>query len=109
MLKTIRTIMIMGLLLLPVASFGSSEGDAKSDTDLAAKIQKAIAKDHSFSADAANVNVVVQNGIVTLKGTVRSDEERAAMQAKAESLAIQATPIDRIHTVVVHNELALAP
>jgi hypothetical protein len=109
MLKTIRMITIMGLIFLPVASFGSSEGDAKSDTDLAAKIQKAIAKDPSFSADAANVNVVVQDGVVTLKGTVRSDEERAAMQAKAESLVIQATPIDRIHTVVVHNELALAP
>jgi hypothetical protein len=103
MLKT------MLCLLLPLASFGASQGDAKSDSDLAAKIQKAIAKDNSLSAYASAVNVTVQNGVVTLKGAVRSDELSQSIQAKAESLVIQATPIERIHTVVVHNELTVSP
>jgi hypothetical protein len=102
MLKT------MVCLLLPLASFGASEGDAKSDSDLAAKIQKAIAKDDSLKADAGTVNVTVENGVVALKGMVSSDERRAAIQGKAESFAIQATPIDRIHSVVVHNELTVS-
>jgi osmotically-inducible protein OsmY len=109
MLKTIRTITIMSSLMLPLASFGSSEGDAKSDQKMAAKIQKAIAKDDSFKADAGTVNVIVQNGVVTLKGMVRSDERRADIQGKAESFVIQATPADRIHSVVVHNELSVSP
>jgi len=103
MLKT------MVCLLLPLASFGASKGDARSDSDLAAKIQKGIAKDDSLKAYASAVNVTVQNGLVTLKGAVRSDEQRADIQAKAESFAIQAAPIDRIHTVVVHNELTVSP
>jgi hypothetical protein len=109
MLKTIRTITIMGGLLLPLASFGSTEGAARSDSDLAAKIQKAIAKDDSLKAYAGAVNVLVQDGQVTLKGTVQSDEQRADIQAKAESEAIQVTPIDRIHSVVVNNQLTVSP
>ncbi len=45
MLKSIRTITIMGCLMLPLASYGSADQDAKSDQEMAAKIQKAIAKD----------------------------------------------------------------
>ena len=109
MLKTIRTITIMGSLMLPIVSFGASEGDAKSDQKLAAKIQRKIAKDDSLKSDAGTVKVIVESGVVTLKGIASSDERRADMQAKAESQAIQVTPIDRIHTVVVHNELTVSP
>jgi hypothetical protein len=109
MLNTVRTITIIGCLMLPLASFGSSEGDAKSDRELAAKIQKSIAKDNSLSADAGTVSVIVQNGVVTLKGAVRSDERKQDIQGKAESLVIQAMPLDRIHSVVVHNDLAVSP
>lgn len=99
----------MGCLLFPLTSFGASdEGDAKSDSDMAAKIQEAIGKDDSLKASASAVNVTVQNGVVTLKGVVGSDEVSQSIQAKAESKVIQATPIDRIHTVVVHNELTVA-
>jgi hypothetical protein len=109
MLKSIRTITILGCMMFPLASFGSSEGDAKSDQKLTAKIQKALAHDYSLKASASAVNVIVESGVVTLKGAVRTDEQRTDIQGKAESLAIQATPIDRIHSVVVHNELTLAP
>jgi len=115
MLKIIRTISIVGCLTLPLAVFGAAEksGDAqdttKSDHELAAKIHKALAKDDSLKAYASAVDVSVQNGVVTLNGTVKTDEQRADIQAKAESLATQAVPQDRILTVVVHNKLAVSP
>jgi hypothetical protein len=108
--KTIRTIAILSSLIFPLASFGAFfKKHAESDPEMAAKIQKAIAKDDSFKADAGTVNVIVENGVVTLKGTVRSDERRADIQGKAESFAIQAAPMDRIHSVIVHNELTVSP
>jgi len=109
MLKSIRTITIMGCLMFPLASFGASEEDAKFDSDIAAKIQKAIGKDDSLKAYAGAVNVNVENGMVTLKGAVGSDEVSQSFQAKAESLVIQFTPIDRIHNVVVRNQITVTP
>jgi osmotically-inducible protein OsmY len=111
MLKTIRRITIVSGLIFPLASFGAEEQskNARSDQKLAAKIQKSIGKDDSFKAYAGAVNVTVQNGVVTLKGAVQSDEQRSDIQAKAESEAIQVAPSDRINTVVVHNELTVSP
>ena len=112
MLNTIRTISIMGCLTLPLASFGAEKpsGDrgAKFDQELAAKIQKSLAKDDSLKAYASAVNVDVKDGQVTLKGAVHSDEQRQDIQAKAESEAIQVTPVDQIDMVVVHNELTVS-
>jgi len=111
MLKTIRMMTIVSCLLFPLASFGAEEQskNARSDQELAAKIEKSIGKDDSLKAYANAVDVIVQNGQVTLKGAVRSDEQRSDIQAKAESEAIQVTPVDRINTVVVHNELTVSP
>src|ERR1700737_3101438 len=49
------------------------------DRQMARQIREAIVKDKSLSTYAHNVKVVVQDGAVTLKGTVRSDEERQAI------------------------------
>lgn len=40
-------------------------------------------KDESLSTYAHNVKIISQNGIVTLKGPVRSEDEKSAIQAKA--------------------------
>ena len=104
MLKTMGAIIIMGSL-----SFGASIGEEKFDQELAAKIQHKIANDDSLKSDAATVKVIVENGVVTLKGVASSDERRQDIQAKAESQVIQHTPIEQIHSVVVHNELTVSP
>ena len=57
------------------------------DRQMARQIREAIVKDKSLSTYAHNVKVVVQDGAVTLKGTVRSDEERQAIEAKATQVA----------------------
>lgn len=57
------------------------------DRDLAQKVRRAIEQDKSLSTYAHNVKVVVQNGTVTLKGPVRSEDERHAIQAKVAEIA----------------------
>lgn len=44
-------------------------------------------QDKSLSTYAHNVKIITQNGIVTLKGPVRSDQERSAIEAKADGIA----------------------
>jgi hypothetical protein len=58
-----------------------------SDRDLTQQIRKAITDDKSLSTYAHNVKIITQNGQVTLKGPVRSDDEKRAVEAKATEIA----------------------
>jgi len=58
-----------------------------SDRDLTQQIRKAIEADKDLSTYAHNVKVIAQNGQVTLKGPVRSEEEKRAVEAKAREVA----------------------
>jgi hyperosmotically inducible periplasmic protein len=57
------------------------------DRELARQIRRAIVKDKSLSTDAHNVKIIAQNGSVTLKGAVKSDEEKQAIESKATEVA----------------------
>jgi hyperosmotically inducible protein len=59
----------------------------RSDRDITQQIRKAITSDKSLSTYAHNVKVITQNGQVTLKGPVRSDDEKRAIEAKATGIA----------------------
>lgn len=61
--------------------------DNRTDRDITQQIRKAIVSDKSLSTYAHNVKVVTQNGMVTLKGPVRSEEEKKAVEAKASEVA----------------------
>jgi hyperosmotically inducible periplasmic protein len=61
--------------------------DNRSDRDITQQIRKAIVKDKSLSTYAHNVKVITQNGQVTLKGPVRSEDEKRAVEAKAAEVA----------------------
>lgn len=63
--------------------------DNRSDRDITQQVRKAIVKDKSLSTYAHNVKVITQNGMVTLKGPVRSEEEKKAIEAKAAEVAGQ--------------------
>ena len=54
-----------------------------SDRAITQQIRKALMNEKSLSMYAHNVKVIAQNGMVTLKGPVRSDEEKQAVEAKA--------------------------
>jgi osmotically-inducible protein OsmY len=55
----------------------------RSDRMLTKNIRKSIMADKSLSIYAHNVKIISQNGTVTLKGPVKSDEEKKAVIAKA--------------------------
>ena len=59
----------------------------KSDLELARQIRQALVKDKSLSTYAHNIKVIAQNGEVTLKGPVKSAEEKQAIEAKAAEVA----------------------
>jgi hyperosmotically inducible periplasmic protein len=53
------------------------------DRALTAKIRKAVIADKHLSTYAHNVKIISQDGTVTLKGPVRSDDEVKSIMAKA--------------------------
>ena len=70
------------------------------DRDIARKIRQSLMKDKGLSSYAHNVKVIAQDGQVTLKGPVRSDDERRAIEAKATEV---------VGAGHVTNEMSVAP
>src|SRR6202166_3244318 len=61
--------------------------DSRSDDDITQQIRQSIMKDKSLSTYAHNVKIVTQSGQVTLKGPVRSEDEKRTVEAKAAEIA----------------------
>ena len=57
------------------------------DQALTKKIRQSIMADKSLSTNAHNIKIISQNGAVTLKGPVKSDDEKNAVIAKAIAVA----------------------
>jgi hyperosmotically inducible periplasmic protein len=70
------------------------------DRDMTKKIRAALHSDSSLSPYAHNIKIISQDGKVTLKGPVRSDDEKSAIEAKATEIAGQGN---------VTNSLTVAP
>jgi hyperosmotically inducible periplasmic protein len=70
------------------------------DRDLTQKIRRALMQDKALSSYAHNVKVISQGGNVTLKGPVRSAEEKTTVESKAVEVAGAG------HVV---NEMSVAP
>jgi len=64
------------------------------------KIRKAIHHDRGLSSYGRNIKIFIQDGKVTLRGPVRSEEEKGNLEAKAASVAGQEN---------VTNQLEIAP
>ena len=60
-----------------------AETNAKTDRLATANVRKAIIADKDLSTYAHNVKIISQNGTVTLKGPVHSDEELKTIVSKA--------------------------
>src|SRR5580658_10133509 len=53
-----------------------NQSNSVQDREIARRIRKAIVADQSLSTYAKNVKVIVKDGSVTLRGPVRSEEEK---------------------------------
>jgi hyperosmotically inducible protein len=58
-----------------------------SDRNIMQNIRKAIVDDSSLSTYAHNIKVIAKHGKVTLKGPVRSEEEKKTIESKAVEVA----------------------
>ena len=61
--------------------------DNASDRTLTQTIRRALMQDKSLSSYAHNVKVIARGGQVTLKGPVRSEEEKQNVESKAVVVA----------------------
>ena len=61
--------------------------DNRSDRDITHQIRQSIMRDKSLSTYAHNVKIITQNGQVTLKGPVRSEDEKKTIETKATEVA----------------------
>ena len=57
------------------------------DREIMQKIRKAVVDDSSLSTYAHNVKIISQHGKVTLKGPVRSEEEKSKIEKIATEVA----------------------
>jgi hypothetical protein len=75
----------------------------RSDRDLARQIRRSITQDKSLSTYAHNVKIIAQNGSVTLKGPVRSAEEKRAVEEKAVEVAGEGHVKNEIQVAEKHD------
>jgi osmotically-inducible protein OsmY len=68
------------------AETADNQASAKSDRLTTQKIRKAIMADKSLSTYAHNVKIITVDGAVTLKGPVKSDDEKQKVASEAASV-----------------------
>jgi len=71
----------------PGAVTADQQKMSKPDQETARTIRQSVYKDKTLSTYAHNVKIIVQDGTVTLKGPVRSDEEKESVFKKAAAVA----------------------
>jgi hyperosmotically inducible protein len=71
----------------PGSATADQQKETPEDRELARKIRKSITDDSTLSTYAHNVKIIVQAGVVILKGPVMSEDEKKSVGAKAELIA----------------------
>jgi hyperosmotically inducible periplasmic protein len=119
--RILRAIVVISVLLAPASALAQTPADntkvntrdrAKgavtadqqkenaSDRELTQKIRRALMQDKTLSSYAHNVKVIAQRGQVTLKGPVRTEDEKRTVETKAAKVA------GAEHVI---NEMSVAP
>jgi hyperosmotically inducible periplasmic protein len=57
------------------------------DRQITQRIRSAVVKDKELSTYAHNIKIITQNGEVTLKGPVRTEQEKESIESKAVGVA----------------------
>ena len=73
---------------------------SQTDAEIVAKIRKALTDDKALAHYASTLKVVVSDGLVSLKGAVRSDADKKAIGQKVDAIVGEAN---------VMNNLFVAP
>jgi hyperosmotically inducible protein len=75
------------------------QSENSSDRMITKKIRQSVIADKSLSTYAHNVKIITQNGFVTLKGPVSSEEEKQNIASKAAEVVGSADKVDDRLTV----------
>jgi hyperosmotically inducible protein len=67
-------------------STADQQSNHRSDVTITREIRKSIIADKSLSTYAHNVKIITRHGMVTLKGPVKSNDEKQAVASKAEAI-----------------------
>jgi hyperosmotically inducible periplasmic protein len=63
------------------------QSENEADRTITQNVRKAITADDSLSTNAKNVKIITNDGTVTLRGPVKSEKEKADIEAKAKQVA----------------------
>ena len=69
------------------AMTADQQANTKTDVELTREIRRSVIKDHSLSTMAHNVKIITANGNVTLRGPVKTDDEKNEIASKAQAIA----------------------
>lgn len=76
------------------------QGNSKADTDTTAQIRKGILAEKNMSVNAQNVKIITNNGQVTLRGPVKSEQEKRLIGEIANRIA-RAENVDNQLEVII--------
>jgi hyperosmotically inducible periplasmic protein len=68
----------------PSALTPMDQGENEYDRTITQNIRQGVIKDDAFSTTAKNIKIITQNGVVTLRGPVKSDKEKNDVVAIAQ-------------------------
>jgi hyperosmotically inducible protein len=71
----------------PAAMTAGEQSNAKGDVELTRKIRRSVVEDDALSMMAHNVKIISVNGSVTLRGPVKTEQEKTVIASKAQALA----------------------
>ncbi|MGI9115389.1 MAG: hypothetical protein DLM52_09285 [Chthoniobacterales bacterium] len=63
------------------------QSNSSEDVKTTAAIRRAVVKEHSLSSMAKNVKIITADGVVTLRGPVKSDAEKTKIAELAQAAA----------------------
>ena len=63
------------------------QSENEADRTISQNIRQALTADDSLSTNAKNVKIITTEGVVTLRGPVKSEKEKVDIEAKAKQIA----------------------
>ena len=78
------------------------QAENETDRQISANVRQAVVGDSSLSTNAHNVKIITSGGTVTLRGPVKSTEEKAAIETKAKQVA-GVTRVDNLLEIEVNR------
>jgi len=72
------------------------QSNVQSDRETTAKVRKAIIADKDLSMYAHNIKIITRNGTVTLKGPVKSDDEKQKVESDVAGVVSRDSLVDQL-------------